>query len=285
MSKKSNKHTVVVGAVQSAVSTDMDANLKKTVGLVRTAAKKGAKIICLQELYRTVYFPQYKNRKKDPYAETVPGESTEVFARLSRELKVVIIVPLFEKTKDGHYYNSAVVLDETGKRLETYRKIHIPHDARFYEKNYFKEGSGDYRVYKTKFATFAVLICYDQWFPEAARMSTLAGAEIIFYPTAIGGIVGYDSDDGDWHNAWETVMRGHAIANGVHVVAVNRVGIEDKLWFWGQSFASDSFGKVLKRGSKKKEEAMVATLNLAHNKRIRDGWGFLRNRRPDTYKF
>lgn len=279
------KHTVVVGAVQNAVSLDMDANLKKTVGLVRRAAKKGAKIICLQELYRTVYFPQYKKKNPDLYAETVPGESTEVFSRLARELKVVIIVPLFEKTEDGHYYNSAVVLDETGTRLETYRKIHIPQDERFYEKNYFKEGSGDYRVYKTKFATFAVLICYDQWFPEAARMSTLAGAEIIFYPTAIGNVVGYKSPDGDWHNAWETIMRGHAIANGVHVVAVNRVGREDKLRFWGQSFAANSFGKVLKRASAIKEDAMTVTLDLSHNQRIRDGWGFFKNRRPDTYRF
>jgi agmatine deiminase len=168
--------------------------------------------------------------------------------------------------------------------LPTYHKIHIPQDKRFYEKNYFEEGNRGYRIYKTKFGTFAVLICYDQWFPEAARMATLAGAELIFYPTAIGFMTDYKSKDGDWHDAWETVMRGHAIANGVHIVAVNRTGVEDKLKFWGQSFACDSFGKILKRGSSSKEEVVVATLDLSHNKRIRDGWGFFRNRRPDTYK-
>ncbi len=277
------KHQVAVAAVQSKVSKDMEANLKKTVAMVRTAAKKGAKIICLQELYRTIYFPQYKKGVFDAYSETIPGESTDTFAALAKELGVVIIVPLFEKSADGHYYNSAAVIDEKGNLLDTYHKIHIPQDERFYEKNYFKEGAGDYRIYKTKFTTFAVLICYDQWFPEAARMATLAGADIIFYPTAIGYVTGYKSPDGDWHDAWETVMRGHAIANGVHVVAVNRVGREDKLNFWGQSFVADSFGKVLKRASGSKEEVFVATLDLSHNKRIREGWGFFYNRRPDTY--
>jgi agmatine deiminase len=140
-------------------------------------------------------------------------------------------------------------------------------------------------VYRTSFASFAVLICYDQWFPEAARMAALAGAEIIFYPTAIGRIVGYNSPDGDWHDAWETVMRGHAIANGIHVVAVNRVGREDRLRFWGRSFACDSFGKVLQRASAVREEVLVTRLDLSHNRRIREGWGFFRNRRPDTYQF
>lgn len=277
------KHIIVIGAVQSAVSKDMNKNLAKTLRMVRSAAKKGAKIICLQELYRSIYFPQYKKGNRDAYAETIPGESTKVFSKLAKELGVVIIVPLFEKVKNGEYYNSAVVIDEQGKLLDTYHKIHIPQDERFYEKNYFEEGKQGYKIYKTKFGTFAVLICYDQWFPEAARAATLKGADIIFYPTAIGYIKGYNSPDGDWHDAWETVMRGHAIANGVHIVAVNRVGVEDKLKFWGQSFACDSFGKVLKRGSEKKEEVVVATLDISHNKRIRDGWGFFKNRRPDTY--
>jgi agmatine deiminase len=158
-------------------------------------------------------------------------------------------------------------------------------DPLFYEKNYFHPGAGGYPVYRTRFATLAALICYDQWFPEAARMATLAGAEVIFYPTAIGTIVGHRSRDGDWHDAWETVMRGHAIANGVHVVAVNRVGREGRLRFWGQSFACDSFGKVLKRASAAKEEVMLAKLDLSHNQRVREGWGFLRNLRPETYRF
>lgn len=276
---------VTVAAIQSKVSKDMDANLTKTLRMVRQAAKKGAKIVCLQELYRTTYFPQYKKVDKDSYAETIPGESTTAFSKLAKELGIVVVVPIYEKGANGKYYNSAVVIDEKGKLLPTYHKIHIPQDKRFYEKNYFEEGNRGYRIYKTKFGTFAVLICYDQWFPEAARMATLAGAELIFYPTAIGFMTDYKSKDGNWHDAWETVMRGHAIANGVHIVAVNRTGVEDKLKFWGQSFACDSFGKILKRGSADKEEVVVATLDLSHNKRIRDGWGFFRNRRPDTYKY
>ena len=274
----------IVAAIQSKVSGDTEQNLARTAKMIRKAAAKGAQIICLQELYRTPYFPQERGADVSTLAETIPGESTRAFARLAKELSVAIIVPLFEKARNGKYYNSAAVVDPAGKLLPSYRKLHIPQDPKFYEQEYFQPGDSGYRIYKTKFATFAVLICYDQWFPEAARMATLAGAEIIFYPTAIGNMAGYKSPDGDWHDAWETVMRGHAIANGVHVVAVNRVGREGELIFWGQSFACDSFGKVLKRASVSKEEVMIAKLDLGHNQRIREGWGFLRNRRPDTYK-
>ena len=276
---------VTIAAIQSRVSKDTAATLKKTGEMVRQAAQKGAQIICLQELYRTIYFPQYKRMDVGNWAETVPGESTRTFAKLAQELGVVIIIPLFEKAKNGKYYNAAVVIDQSGKLLPTYRKPHLPQDPLFYEQNYFEHGRSGYQVYKTQFAAFAVLICYDQWFPEAARAATLAGADIIFYPTAIGNVVGYKSPDGDWHAAWETVMRGHAIANGVHVVAVNRVGREDRLRFWGQSFACNSFGKIIKRASASKEEVLAAKLDLSHNQRIREGWGFLRNRRPDTYRF
>jgi agmatine deiminase len=278
------KKSVTIGGIQARASEDVAANVAKTVTMVRRAARKGAKIICLQELYRTFYFPQHAKRMRDAIPESIPGASTNTFGKLAEELGVVIIVPIFEKARGGKHYNSAVVIDQNGKLLPTYRKMHIPQDPLFYEKNYFAAGDRGWRVYKTTYATFAVLICYDQWFPEAARMATLAGAEIIFYPTAIGNVVGYHSADGDWHDAWETVMRGHAIANGVHVVAVNRVGREDRLRFWGQSFVCDSFGKILKRASATKEEVMIAKLNLAHNQRIREGWGFLRNRRPEAYR-
>jgi agmatine deiminase len=231
-------------------------------------------------------------------AETIPGESTEVFGPLAKELGTTIIVPVYEcaiekiaagktgKRGRAHprYFNSAVVFDERGRMLRTYRKIHIPQDPLFYEKNFFDPGDSGYLVYKTPRANFAVLICYDQWFPEAARQATLAGADIIFYPTAIGHVVGYKSADGDWQDAWETIMRGHAIANGTHVVAVNRAGREAKLRFWGHSFACDSFGKILKRLGNGSDEILMAKLNLAHNERIREGWGFLRNRRPETYR-
>ena len=278
------KRYVTIAAIQSRAHPDPGINLRKAETLIREAARKGARIVCLPELYRTVYFPQYRKRDVSRFAETIPGESTRFFGELARELGRVLIVPVFEHARNGRYYNSAAVIDELGKLLPTYRKLHLPHDPLFYEQNYFSHGDTGYRVYKTKATSFAVLICYDQWFPEAARLATLAGAEIIFYPTALGNIVGRRSLDGDWHDAWETVMRGHAIANGVHVVAVNRVGREDRLRFWGQTFACNSFGKILKRASAVKEEVLVAKLDLSHNRRIRDGWGFFRNRRPDTYR-
>ena len=190
---------------------------------------------------------------------------------------------MYEKDKKGEYHNSAAVIDVTGKLLPTYHKIHIPQDPGFYEKDYFKEGDTGYRIYKTKFATFAVLICFDQWYPEAAREVRLQGAEIIFYPTAVADIIGYKHPN-DWHDAWETVQRGHAIANSVYVAAVNRVGREGQMLFYGQSFVSDPWGKILKRASKNKDEIIVQKLDLAYNQFLSEGWGFLRNRRPDTYK-
>lgn len=273
---------ITIAAIQTFVSSDLKANLEKTVRLVEQAVKQGAKIICLQELYRAIYFPQYKKVDKDSYAETVPGESTRVFSVLAKKYGVVIIVPIFEKRK-GRYFNSAVAIDHRGKLMPTYDKIHIPQDPLFYEKNYFETGKSGYKVYNTKFGKIAVLICFDQWFPEAARVVALLGAEIIFYPTAIGYIIDKKSFEGDWHNAWETVMRGHAIANNVNIVAVNRVGREDKLRFWGQSFIADSFGKVLKRASASREEILIGKIDLSMNKKIRDAWGFFRNRRTETY--
>jgi len=275
---------VTVAAIQSSVSGDLKENLINTVRMVEEAIAGGAQIICLQELYRTPYFPQYKTAKKDKFSETIPGESTAVFSAIAKRYKVVIIVPLFEKDKKGHYHNSAVVINTDGKLLPTYRKIHIPQDPLFYEKNYFEEGDTGYKIYKTNFGTFAVLICYDQWFPEAARSVKLAGADIIFYPTAIGNIKGVPEHEGDWHDAWETIMRGHAIANSLYVVAVNRVGIENKLKFWGQSFVCDAFGRVLKKASANNEEILMSKIDLGKNKIIADEWGFMRNRRGDTYR-
>ena len=194
----------------------------------------------------------------------------------------MIIVPVYEKDEIG-YYNSVAVIDADGSLLPTYRKIHIPQDPLFYEKNYFTAGE-EIQVYQTKYARFSVLICYDQWFPEAARVAALRGAEIIFYPTAIGWIKGEeDPAEGDWHDAWETIQRSHAIANSVYVAAVNRVGQEEDLLFWGSSFVCDSFGKVLARASRSDEEVLVAELDLAKNEMIREGWGFFCNRRPDAY--
>lgn len=282
--KKKTDRAVTIGLIQTSVSDNIAENMQKTADRIEEAAKIGAQIICLQELYRTRYFPQNKNLDVKGLAETIPGDSTRLFSKLAKKHKIVIIAPLFEKSKESKFYNSAVVIGSKGEVLGTYRKAHIPQDPYFYEKDYFEAGDTDYQVYDTEFARIGVLICYDQWFPEPARINTLKGAEIIFYPTAIGFVKDYTSEDGDWHEAWKTVQRAHAIVNGVHVAAVNRVGGEGELEFWGGSFVCDSFGKVLKEASTAKEEVVVAKVDLSKNKRIQDGWGFLRNRRPDTYE-
>jgi agmatine deiminase len=274
---------VSIGLIQTTVSDDIADNMKKTIERIEEASRKGAQIVCLQELYRTKYFPQKKKQDVNKLAETIPGESTRAFSELAKKKKIVIIAPLFEKASNGKYYNSAAIIDANGKILGSYRKVHIPNDQFFHEKNYFEQGDQGYCVHKTQYARVGVLICYDQWFPEPARINALKGAEIIFYPTAIGWIKGYTSSDGDWHDAWKTVQRAHAIANGVHVAAVNRVGEEGQLKFWGGSFVCDSFGKVLGEASDTNEETLVVKVNLSKNKQIQEGWGFLRNRRPDTY--
>ena len=273
---------VTVGLVQSRVSDSRAANLQKTAKLITQAAKKGAQIIALQELFQTPYFPQRQKEDRDKFAERIPGTTSTFMQKLAKQLGVVLIVPMYEKL-GKKFYNTAVVFDEQGKTLGKYHKIHIPHDPGFYEKEYFEEGQNGYKLFKTKFGTFAVLICFDQWFPEAAREVRLQGAEIIFYPTAVGGIVGYKAE-GDWHDAWETIQRGHAIANSLYVVTVNRTGREGRMQFFGQSFIADPFGKVLKRASKEKEEVLVQKLDLSKNAFFAEGWGFLRNRRPDTYR-
>ncbi len=274
------KERVKVGLIQTSVSGDLDLNLKRTMAMVREAAERGAQIICCQELFRTRYFPQADHADASALAETIPGESTTALSELAREHEVVIIAPVFERNETG-YYNSAAVIDADGSLLETYRKIHIPHDPLFYEQSYFSPGQ-EYRVYDTRHARFAVLICYDQWFPEAARAVALQGAEIIFYPTAIGWIKDVEPEEGNWLDAWETMQRAHAIANSVCVAAVNRVGQEGDLLFWGNSFVCDSFGQILARAGSA-EEVLVAELDLAKNASVREGWGFFRNRRPDTY--
>ena len=273
---------VTIALIQTSVSEDLDLNLKRTIEMVKEAASKGAQIVCLQELFRTRYFPQWDQKDAAALAETIPGPSTEAFSVLAKELQIVVIVPVFEKDRSC-FYNSVAVIDADGSLLPTYRKVHIPHDPLFYEQSYFTPGE-EIRVYDTRYAKFAALICYDQWFPEAARVAALGGAQIIFYPTAIGWIKGEeDPVDGDWHDAWETVQRSHAIANSVCVAAANRVGPEEDLIFWGSSFVCDPFGKILARAGSSAEEMLVVELDLGHNEAVREGWGFFRNRRPDVY--
>ena len=258
--------------IQTSVSEDLDLNLKRTMEKVKEAASKGAQIVCLQELFRTRYFPQWDGKDAGALAETIPGPSTEAFSALAKELQIVIIVPVFEKDESG-FYNSVAVIDADGSLLPTYRKVHIPHDPLFYEKSYFTPGE-EIRVYDTRYAKFAALICYDQWFPEAARVAALGGAQIIFYPTAIGWIKGEeDPAEGDWHDAWETVQRSHAIANSVCVAAANRVGREEDLVFWGSSFVCDPFGKILARASSSAEEVLVVELDLGQERGGAGGLG------------
>ena len=273
---------VTIGLIQTSVSKDLDLNLKRTMEYVKSAAAKGAQIVCLQELFRTRYFPQWDQKDARALAETIPGPSTEAFSKLAEEQSIVVIVPVFEKDEAG-YYNSVAVIDADGRLLPTYRKLHIPNDPLFYEQSYFTPGE-EIRVYDTRYAKIAVLICYDQWFPEAARVAALGGAEVIFYPTAIGWIKGEeDPAEGDWHDAWETIQRSHSIASSVCVAAANRVGLEGDIVFWGSSFVCDCFGKILARASSSKEEMLVVELDLGHNEVVRESWGFFRNRRPDVY--
>ena len=276
------EHTsVTIGLIQMAMDPDPRENIKKALVRAETAAQKGAQIICLPELYHTQYFPQQIGTDARMIAETIPGESTLAFAELAKKYQVVIIVPLYEKSPDGRYYNSAVIIEADGTPHTPYHKVHVPQDPGFFEKGYFYPGNG-YFVHTTRYGRIAVLICYDQWFPEAARSVALDGAEIIFYPTAIGHPTSKEPAEGNWQEAWELIQRGHAVANSVHVAALNRVGKEADIRFFGGSFICDSFGKIIVQG-KDSEETLIASLDLSMNEAVRESWGFFRNRRPDTY--
>ncbi|MGQ0637756.1 MAG: agmatine deiminase family protein [Nitrososphaerota archaeon] len=277
------KKAVTIGLVQTRVSDDIKNNMEKTIAKIREAANKGAQIICLQELYRTKYFPTDERKDVTQLAETIPGETTSTLSSLAKELNVVIIAPIFEVDFSGKHYNTAVVIGADGTVLGNYRKMHIPHDPFFYEKSYFDVGDSGYQIFRTRNLSFGVLICYDQWFPEAARTLALQGADVIFYPSAIGYLEDDPLSYEDWHYSWENIQRSHAIANGIHVASVNRVGTEGKIRFWGASFVCDAFGRMIKRASTEDEEVVVATLDISQNKRIQDGWGFLKNRLPATY--
>ena len=274
--------SVTIGLVQTRVSDNISQNMERTVAKIREAANKGAQIICLQELYRTKYFPTDEKTDATRLAETIPGETTLTLSSLAKELSIVIIAPIFE-VDSGKHYNTAVVIGADGNIMGSYRKMHIPHDPFFYEKSYFEVGDSGYQIFRTPHLSFGVLICYDQWFPEAARTLALQGADVIFYPSAIGYLEDDPLSQEDWHSAWENIQRSHAIANGIHVASVNRVGAEGKIRFWGASFVCDAFGRMIKRASLEDEEVVVAKLDISQNKRIQDGWGFLRNRLPATY--
>ena len=278
---------VKVGLVQMSCTKDPVENLDKAVGKIREAAKKGAQIVCLQELFRSLYFCDVEDYENFKLAEAVPGPATDKLSALAKELNVVIIASLFEKRTNGIYHNTTAVLDADGTYLGKYRKMHIPDDPSYYEKFYFTPGDLGYKVFRTKYATFGVLICWDQWYPEAARITSLMGAEILFYPTAIGWATAQDeATNSEQFNAWQTIQRSHSVANAVHVVSVNRVGFEQNgaMKFWGGSFVSNPFGRVIYQASHDKEEVHVQEIDLDKTDSYRTHWPFLRDRRIDSYQ-
>jgi N-carbamoylputrescine amidase len=250
-------------------------------------AAGGAQVICLQELFTSLYFCDVEDYANFGLAEPVPGPTTDRLCTLAGELGVVIIASLFEKRAQGLYHNTTAVIDADGKYLGKYRKMHIPDDPAYFEKFYFTPGDLGYKVFRTRFATIGVLICWDQWYPEAARITSLMGAEILFYPTAIGWATSqHEATNTEQYNAWQTIQRSHAVANGVHVVSVNRVGTEQDgaMLFWGGSFISNPFGTVIHKASHDAEEVVVRELDLSATDSYRTHWPFLRDRRIDSYQ-
>jgi len=268
--------------------TDPQINLDRAVERIRDAAAKGGQIVCLQELFRSQYFCREEDARLFDLAETIPGPATERLCPLAKELGVVIIASLFEKRAAGLYHNTAAIIDADGALLGIYRKMHIPDDPLFFEKFYFTPGDLGFRSFDTKFGRIATLVCWDQWYPEGARLAAMTGANILFYPTAIGW---HPAEKAQWgaaqHDAWRTAQRAHAIANGIFVAAVNRVGFEGPkergLEFWGASFVSDPFGRVIAEASHDKEEILVVECDTAIMEEVRRNWPFLRDRRIDAY--
>ncbi|MDH3212879.1 MAG: carbon-nitrogen hydrolase [Myxococcales bacterium] len=276
--------SVPLALIQMACSEDPVANLERALLRVEEAARRGARIVCLPELFRSRYFPQQEDPARFDLAEPVPGPTTEALAKVASVHEIAIVASLFEQRAAGIYHNTAATIDADGRLLGLYRKMHVPDDPLYYEKFYFTPGDLGFRSFATRYARVGTLICWDQWFPEAARLTALAGAEILVYPTAIG----WQFDEGEavdaaQHDAWETAQRAHAIANGVFVAAVNRIGREGGIRFWGQSFVADPFGRILARASADTEEILLVECDLTAIERVRREWPFLRDRRIDAY--
>ncbi len=274
---------ITIGLVQMSCSESPDKNLDKAIDGIREAANKGAQIICLQELFRTQYFCQKEDSSEFSLSENIPGPTTTKLCDIAKELNVVIVAPLFEKRTEGIYHNSAIVIDADGSIIGHYRKMHIPDDPCFYEKFYFTPGDIGFLSFKTRFARIGILICWDQWFPEAARLTALSGAQIIFYPTAIG----YQNSDAPVKDkqisAWQTMQKSHAISNGVFVASVNRTGEEGALTFWGKSFIADPCGEIMTEANENTAEVITAKCDLSQIEQTRRDWPFLRDRRVDHY--
>jgi N-carbamoylputrescine amidase len=284
-----SKSIVRIGLIQTSCGPNPSANLKKTLAAAERAASQAAQIICTQELFRSQYFCQSEDHRFFDLAEPVPGPTTQAFQKLAKRRRVVVIASIFEKRAPGVYHNSAAIIDADGSMLGLYRKMHIPDDPLFYEKFYFTPGDLGFRSWQTRYAKIGVLICWDQWYPEAARLTALQGAEILFYPTAIGWHPSEKAKHGArQHDAWETVQRGHAIANGCYLAVPNRIGHEklsgDGIEFWGQSFIAGTSGEIIARAPADKEEVLVATVDLSQVNTTRTHWPFLRDRRIDAYQ-
>ena len=272
-----------IALIQSKADRNPDSNLRKTLERIQRAAARGAKIVCLQELFRTPYFCQNHKAKNFEWSEPVPGPTTQCLSDTARQKKIVIVAPVIEKRAEGIYHNTAVVIDADGRLAGKYRKMHVPDDPYFYEKFYFTPGDLGFQAHETRYGKIGVLICWDQWFPEAARLTALRGAQILFYPTAIGWQEADRKFAKAQINAWETIQRSHAVANGVFVAAVNRVGKEGPVTFWGNSFVADPFGGVIAHAGEKDEEILITECNLNQISETRQGWPFLRDRRIDAY--
>ena len=289
--KRVSVNTITIGLIQNACSASPGANFRKTLALVERAASRGAQIICTQELFRSQYFCQSEDHANFKLAEPIPGPTSDAFCRLARKRNVVVIASLFERRAAGVYHNTAAVIDADGSLLGIYRKMHIPDDPLYYEKFYFTPGDTGFRAWQTRYAKIGVLICWDQWYPEAARLTALQGAQILFYPTAIGWHPREKKKLGALqHDAWETIQRSHAIANGCFVAAVNRAGHEildgvggEGIEFWGQSFVAGTSGEILAKASSDEEEILIVPVDLAKVDDTRTHWPFLRDRRIDAY--
>lgn len=281
---------IKVGLVQQSCTEDRDANIRKSIAGIRKAAEKGAELVVLQELHTGVYFCQAEEDRRFDDAEPIPGPSTEAFGEVARELGVVLVISLFEKRAPGLYHNTAVVLERDGSIAGTYRKMHIPDDPAYYEKYYFTPGDTGFEPIDTSVGRLGVMVCWDQWYPEGARLMALKGAELLIYPTAIGCVPGEDEAERKRQlDAWVTVQRGHAVANGLPVIAVNRTGHEAApddgagMDFWGTSFVAGCQGEFLARAPEDKEEVLVVETDLARIDKVRRAWPFLRDRRIDAY--
>lgn len=284
MARHSTKEKVTLGLIQMSAGVNPTANLNKAFERIAAAAKKGAQIVCLQELFRSRYFCQSENPKNFRLAESIPGPTTDALSELAAEREIVIVASVFERRSAGIYHNTAVVIDADGAIAGKYRKMHIPDDPLYYEKFYFTPGDLGFPSFQTRYAKVGALVCWDQWFPEGARLAALSGAQILFYPTAIGWIPNEPPAVAQQQRAaWELIQRSHAVANGVYVASVNRVGREGKVKFWGHSFVAGPFGEIVALAGGEREEILLAKCDLGKIEETRQSWPFLRDRRIDAY--